>query len=369
MIDTCDEMGLMLIGESACRWNGFDMENGRGYHEVKCLQDIIRRDKNHPSIVRWSSKNEAQCLDEDYHVELYEAIKAIDDTRPIYEDIVVFDRETFHLDKILKQLKEKDDFTWIEHYISYNEKSEPYFTTTQLNDAVVPMTDRPFGLGEGDWVRSSTLGGLTFFAMTTALVRAQDASDVRPYVLLSSWASCIPGVKTTDFITEEGRHPVYGEDNLPDPWIHPGIRMLQKACNPLLAFDYELWRINKNSDSMGHFPVISPIVSANSKVSREITVFNDDFSGSEVELLWNVKEGSTSNWVHDSGEIKLDIKPGFSEKVNITFHTPVCNSFVFLTLAVRKNGVIRFVDDLTSFEIVEGEDFRSMFNGEERKFI
>src|SRR5579883_477438 len=57
MVDVCDELGLMLIGESATRWDGFDMENGRGFHEVKCLQDIVRRDKNHPSIIRWSTKN------------------------------------------------------------------------------------------------------------------------------------------------------------------------------------------------------------------------------------------------------------------------------------------------------------------------
>ena len=30
MLDVCDEMGLMLIGESACRWDGFDMDRVAG---------------------------------------------------------------------------------------------------------------------------------------------------------------------------------------------------------------------------------------------------------------------------------------------------------------------------------------------------
>jgi hypothetical protein len=340
------------------------MDDGRGFHEEKCLQDIIRRDKNHPSIVRWSSKNEPQCLDEDYHIGLYNAIKEIDDTRPISEDIVTADWNWFDVNKVYKELKEKDDFTWIDHYISYDENGKVYFSSIEHNDAVIPRDDRPYGLGECNWMRSSTPAGLTWFATTTALARAQGASDVRPYVLLSSWASAIPGVKTTDFVTEENRRPVFGEDNLPDPWINPGIQLLQKACNPLLAIDYEFWQINRKSNAMGYFPVISPTIQAGSKVSREITVFNDDLSGEEIELFWEIKEGNNSNRVYESGEVKLNISPGFTTKANVEFKTPVFNTNIFLTLKVIKNGEIRFHDDLTCFEITEGKDFSMDLNRE-----
>ena len=357
MIDVCDEMGLMLIGESACRWNGFDMENGRGFHEVKCLQDIIKRDKNHPSIVRWSSKNEPQCLDEDYHTALYDAIKEIDGTRPISEDVVTADWNLFNKDVVFKRLKDNDDFTWIDHYITYDGNGAPFFTSILHNDAVIPRSDRPYGLGEADWIRSSTHAGLAWFAATTALARAQDASDVRPYVLLSSWVSSIPGVKTTDLITEENRYPVYGEDNLPDPWSSSGIRLLQKACNPLLAFDYEFWKTNRNSNAMGHFPVIAPRVQANAKIEREITVFNDDLSGEEAYLIWELREGSLSNRIYENGETKLTITPGYVRKARVMLSTPVFNTFIFLTLKVIKNSELRFYDNLTCFEVIGGQDF------------
>jgi hypothetical protein len=368
MIDVCDELGLMLIGESATRWNGFDMENGRGFHEAKFLQDIVRRDKNHPSIIRWSTKNEAQSLDPAYHLELYDAVKAIDDTRPISEDILCEDPNRFDVRQVFARLRDKPDFTWIDHYLAYDGQGKPFFTTIEHNDAVIPMKERPFGLGEGDWMRSSTPTGLAWFAATTVLGRAQGASDVRPYVLLSSWASSIPGVKTTDFLTEENRHPVFGEDNLPDPWTHPGIQLLQTACHPLLAADVEFWKLNRKSDAHGHFPVASPQVQAKSRAQRMITVFNDDLAGEALELVWELREGSPSNWIFDKGAKRLELPPGSSRSTPIGFRTPRFNTFLFLTLKVLKNGQERFRDGRTFFEVVNGENFRPEFNSERPEF-
>ncbi len=370
MIGVCDEMGLMLIGESASRWNGFDMENGRGFHEVKCLQDIVRRDRNHPSIVRWSTKNEAQCQDESYHVELYEAVKALDDTRPIYEDFLVGDWGTFDPDRVFGRLRQKDDFTWVDHYTSSDGSGRVCFTTHRHNDAVVPQPDRPYGLGEADWMASSTPAGVTWFATTVALARAQGASDVRPYAMLGTWASSIPGVKTTDFLTEEGRRPLYGEDNLPDPWSHRLFSLLQQACHPLLAMDYEFWWENRASNASGCFPVTAPRVQADSRVTREITMFNDEFTGGHrLELRWEIREGSPSNWILEQGTAAVGIRPGFMERVPIAFHAPRCNTHIFLTLRVVKQGAERFVSSVTCFEVTGGEDWQPMFAGEAKQFL
>ena len=369
MLDVCDELGLMLFGESASRWNGFDMENDRGFHEVKCLQDIIRRDRHHPSIVRWCTKNEAQCREPEYHVELYDAVKSLDDTRPLYEDFITGDWENFKANAVFGPLVEKEDFSWIHHYVSWNKEGKPYFTTIDHNDAVITEKNKPYGIGEANWMRGSTLVGLVWFATTIALGRVQGASDMRPYVLLGSWASSIPGINTRDFITEEGRHPVYGEDNLPAPFEHPGIQLLQQACHPLLALDVDFWKQNREGDAFGHFPITMPVVMANTTVMRTITVFNDEFVGEQVVLTWEVREGHPNNWLADKGSVALTIPCGTRTETEITFHTPPVNSYLFLTLRVQKAGVERFVDSLTCFEIRGGEDFRSLFNGEERQFI
>jgi hypothetical protein len=172
-----------------------------------------------------------------------------------------------------------------------------------------------------------------------------------------------------DFLTEENRHPVYGEDNLPDPWEHPGIHMLQKACHPFLALDVEFWQINRASNAWGHFPVQAIALPANTEVTREITVFNDEWSGTVLEFVWELREGSLANHPLAEGRDAIESTPGFRKEVQIQFRTPRFNTYVFLTLRVFKDGVERFCDDLTCYETVGGENFKPEFNGEERKFL
>jgi len=362
MLDVCDEMGLMIIAEGASGWYEYD----RAFHEMKVLQDMVRRDRNHPSVVRWSTKNEPICPDPDYHYELYMAIKEVDDTRPICVHIGRWDPKIYDPDRMFARLKDKDDFTWIEGFLRYDKKGEPYYTSVEQNNAVRRMEDRPFGLGGGLWPHCSTASGLTRFATMIAVVRAEDAADVRPYVLLSGWVSSVPGVKTTDVFLEEKRHPVYGEDNLPDPWSLPSIKLIQKACHPLLAFDYEFWKLNESSNAAGCFPVVIPKLKAGTEVTREIVVFNDEFFGSTLELVWEVREGSPSNKIFDRGAMKLHIEPGFQKRVHINFHTSPYNCTMFLTLRVLKDGIERFTDDLTCYEIVGGRDFEFWGYGENK---
>ena len=56
-------------------------------------------------------------------------------------------------------------------------------------------------------------------------MREKGASDTRPYTLLDVLVLGDPRVKRTDMRLEFGYpnsgHPLYGEDNLPDPWGNP----------------------------------------------------------------------------------------------------------------------------------------------------
>lgn len=97
-------------------------------------------------------------------------------------------------------------------------------------------------------------------------------------------------------------------------------------------------------------------------------MFNDELSGNDLELVWELREGSPANWLRDRGSSALKIAPGQSVSSPITFKTPKFNTFLFLVLKVRKGGTVQFEDTNTCFEITGGEDFRSEFNGEERQF-
>ena len=149
-------------------------------------------------------------------------------------------------------------------------------------------TGRPDGEGEYIWPACNTKQGFEWFATATAAKRGKDASDLRPYTLLSAWAGFVPGVRTTDFTPEEGGHPVYGADNLTDPWSNPQIQRIQAAFNPIAAIDLPYWSASGASDSNGAFPLPQavPAYAPGSTVTRNITVFNDDFTNTSVGFTW-----------------------------------------------------------------------------------
>jgi len=137
----------------------------------------------------------------------------------------------------------------------------------------------------------------------------------------------------------------------------------------LLALNLLKLTANRRSDAFGHFPVVSPKLPAKSRVTRNITVFNDEFSAGDILLRWDVREGSLSNWVCASGEVPLSVAPGEHKTVPVTFPTPRYNSYVFLTLTVVKNGEKRYTDSYSCYEVTGGEDFSLEINGEARVFL
>lgn len=62
MLDLCDEMGILVIDEAFDEWKYAKVDNGYASDFEKWgaidLTDFIRRDRNHPSIIMWSTGNE-----------------------------------------------------------------------------------------------------------------------------------------------------------------------------------------------------------------------------------------------------------------------------------------------------------------------
>ena len=90
MLDVTDELGQMIIDESAIRGtDGQDFALGHD-NMVNHLRALVTRDRNHPSIIRWSMSNEENLSATDsaqFATDLYSAVGPLDPTRPVSADV------------------------------------------------------------------------------------------------------------------------------------------------------------------------------------------------------------------------------------------------------------------------------------------
>ncbi len=90
-LDACDRLGMMVIDESFDMWN--QASNPEDYHRFfkewwqRDIDAMVRRDRNHPSVIMWSIGNEIRERFEPLGVATAKAladhIRTMDPTRPI----------------------------------------------------------------------------------------------------------------------------------------------------------------------------------------------------------------------------------------------------------------------------------------------
>lgn len=98
-IEACDSLGLMVMDETFDQWlikkNNDDYHKYFVEHSTNDIQTMIRRDRNHPSIIMWGIGNEIPGRIEPKGMEVAErlrkAIQEYDTTRPITAAICGWD--------------------------------------------------------------------------------------------------------------------------------------------------------------------------------------------------------------------------------------------------------------------------------------
>ncbi len=340
MLDVADEMGFMIIDETAIRGSNGDQDFVEGLDNmVAHLDGLVRRDRNHPAVIRWSQNNEPELDNTNslsFQQKLYDTVVAADDTRPISSDSIGANAAN------MNGYPKAANFSVMEHYPSGFGCYTADVDTT---------TERPFGVGEFIWSADNSKSGLAWFATSTMTLRQKDASDIRPYTLLSGWCSFIPGAKTTLMSIEQGGRPLFGEDNLPDPWSSPIITRIQRAFNPVAVADIAYWEANRLSDVSGNWPVSIETVSKGTKLTRKLVVFNDTFSGTSVDVSWEMHGETADGAIVDQGTTKLDIPLGSRTTPSISVTTPSSGTNAVLVLQSSKNGQVIFRDDAEKLQL------------------
>jgi hypothetical protein len=339
MLDTADELGLMLMGESAIRCSNQNVDFTASHDTmVGHVQAMVLRDRNHPAIIRWSQANEPNgCASHgdsnQFEQDLFNAMTKLDGTRPISVDCW-FGCGLYGMSS--------PAFTVSQHYSSGLGK---------YSEEVNASKDNPTGQGEYIWGSDNTRQGLTWFGTSAMAMRRQDGVDIRPYTLLSGWASFVPGVKRTQMTIEQGGPPVFGEDNLPDPWSNQIIRRVQNGFNPVLVADKDYWEANKMSNTNGDWPSSVPAVAKGATRPTTLLVFNDTFSGTSVDVTWEVHSDSPTGTKGDSGTFTIEVPLATMGTKSVTFTAPTSGTKFYLVLRAQKNGTTVFEETDESFTL------------------
>ena len=135
--------------------------------------------------------------------------------------------------------------------------------------------------------------------------------------------------------------------DIKDPWTNPNILLLQKCYNPCTACDVDFDRENRHSNEKGQWPVKRPQLPANSRQQRTLALFNDCFSGDELEIAWQAQSGGRK-----IAGAKLPVRVPLGEfvKLPVVFDTPARGE-VKLLLKVSKGGKVIFEEDAIVYDV------------------
>jgi len=124
-------------------------------------------------------------------------------------------------------------------------------------------------------------------------------------------------------ILEQSGHPLYGADNLPNPWTNSQITRVQAGYNPVLVADRDYWMPTKTSDTAGNWPANVPVMRPNQTVTRTLDVYNDTFSGTAVDVFWELRQDSATGATLASGQIHPTIALDMFIQIQSVFDFPM----------------------------------------------
>lgn len=171
-LNACDSIGLLVIDESFDGWrsekNKFDYAMYFDKWAKKDVQAMVKRDRNHPSIIMWSIGNEIIERKEKRAVEtakmLADAVKEIDATRAVTSAMTTWDKDWNIFDPLMAEHdvagynyqlhRAKDDHARVPERVILQTESYPRdaFANWKL------VNDNTYVIGDFVWTALDYLG-------------------------------------------------------------------------------------------------------------------------------------------------------------------------------------------------------------------
>lgn len=319
MMDAADEVGFMLIPETAIR--GCQDQKWDDVHLPEAARELARACRSHPSVCRYSVLNEAPPA---WVPKLVDALREVDDTRPL-----VF--EDNQQNRPGKKEGAKGGHAWC--MLHYQRHPKPAKVIT--------------GLGECAWANCNGLGdGMERFAWDAADGRRWDVAYYAGWDWINYWPNFLEGMNARRHAwkQKECRHDDRADGV--DGWGSPVVLWVQKRFHPYLVLD--LQSHEDNPDYTKDWPANVSEVAPGETVERKVEVFNDGLFGDRFALKWRALWDSPTGETVASGTVDdIVLKPGFHATYSYSFKAPAANGprKLFLVTESHKEGRPVFRED------------------------
>lgn len=304
-LEVADEMGMLIIDESMIygSYKNFDVNNAAFWKECrKQVEEWVRRDRNHPSVVIWSAENET-VLSYDYPKKdvinqllgIGQLIKRLDSTRPVMysgDSDMQGNAEIINLHYPHSQPSS--------HILSWLERSEIKLKSYPYT---LKKVDKPVYIGEFGW--SMDRGHYS-------------ASEYRDFIRAYRYSG-VAGI--APFIMQE---------------------RAKKAFAPVALFIKE-----REEKAM-----------ANREMKRTLVVYNDTLAPSELLLLWDVQANGK---MLTSGSLPVMIGSGKNKKVPIVFMVPDKSGQIRINGRLYKDKELIFTEEKNYQIIAEKKSGKDHF--------
>ena len=300
MMDVADELGFMLIPETAIR--GCQLQKWHDVYFPQAVMELAEFSRNHPSVCRYSLQNEAEPS---WIPILIDSIRTVDPTRPlVFEDNsighpVQIDGKSGHAFAML-------------HYVNY---PKPSTMITGVGEFAWHYGGHASGIPHAG-------GGLEEFIYYGADMRLWDIAYMAGWDFINYWPNFLEGMTYTMHAWKQSSYPGDRIDGL-DGWNSPVIQWAQKYFHPYLVLDTGLHNLNLPYSGMLQHPLKTISYNPGDTIERNLAVFNDGLFGNTFDLNWEARWDSSTGESVNSGTISnLMVEPGFHTINTVQIHSP-----------------------------------------------
>ncbi len=338
MLDAADEVGMMIVPESAIRGFSSPEEVWDPVYKPASVRAMIVTTRKHPSVARYSLGNEwfDFTRNDDISRQLIDAAVAEDDTRPL----------SYSGFRGADGVGRRYGTDGVHHAIIFAH----YFE-------LAPSDNEIRGVEETAWRPDDSYdvtkhNELIEIARNAITYRNNGYEVFGPWNINNYWPNFVSGASYDNKTYAGGsRNDVRPADRVDgvDGWGSPIVRFVQKAYHIFAAADLDLVRKTLGTERSiirdGKVPALTP----DSIATRKLVVFNNDLAKHTVRVLWELRWDSPTGEVVKSGITPgIHLNPAERAVTQIQFKVPKITSEsrkLYFVLQTKVGGRVRFRED------------------------